>query len=420
MNTDPSSQAFWYGALFFLGAVAAATLHQSFRAAGDAGIARFHEKYPGAQRFAFWTRRWPTLCAALLLLWAGLFVGALTLWLPLTADIPLPYAIARWLGVLSGSLLAVHLIPVAVAESYSDRITHLFLPLVIVATVLLYPLATLTAVAERRLTALLRSLSKDANRPSSEDEIISLMDQAQGDDLEEAEREMIRSVFEFGDTVTREIMKHRVDIVSFDHAATIKECVERSKQSYFSRFPVHANSLDDIRGVVHVKDLLRSLSEGQGDQPVASLCNKVTFVPESMPIDELFRLLRAAHAQLAVVVDEYGGTAGLVAMEDIIEELVGEIHDEYDATENAIQTLSDGSYLVDAREPVYEINQALGIEIPEHDDYDSVGGFVFHELGQIPGPGEVIRRDRFELRIQTAMPNRIVNVRIIKLPAASD
>lgn len=412
----PDAYPLIIGLLLLLASSAVVTLHLSFRLAGDAGVTRFIEKYPSANRYAFWTKRWPNLCASLLFLWGGLFIAALTLLIPYLSPASTAHVILRWAGLVVIGLLVLHVIPVALAESYADRITALFLPFAVVCTALLYPVTAAIAALEHSLTRLLLAQSDDDHRPSSEDEIISVVDHIDADDLEETEREMIRSVLEFGETVTREIMTHRVDIIAFDHQQTVAECVERSKQASFSRFPVYAISLDDVRGVVHVKDLLRALSENKGDTPVERLGHKVTFVPESMPIDDLFRILRTARAQLALVVDEYGGTAGLVSMEDIIEELVGEIHDEYDAMETAVQALPDGSWLVDAREPVDEINEKLGVTIPESDDYDSVGGYIFHKLGHIPHPGERIEHDTFEIRIQTAVPNRIVNVRITKTP----
>lgn len=403
-----------YGALALLASSFLSALHLSFRFAGDAGVARFTEKYPAATRFAAWTKHWPRICAALLILWIALLILALAAWLPALPHASRLVYLLRAVVLILAVVFCVRVLPGALAESYADRIAITFLPFAVILTIALYPLAALVSGLQRLLVQALLAQSPDSNRPSSEDEIISVVNHADADDLEETEREMIRSVFEFGETVTREIMTHRVDIIAFGHSDSVAECVAKAQESTFSRFPVYAGSLDDVRGLVHVKDLLRYLSEDKGDQPIANLCNRVTFVPETMPIDDLFRLLRTARAQLALVVDEYGGTAGLVSMEDIIEELVGEIHDEYDLADARIQELSDGSYLVDAREPVSAVNEALDIHIPEDDEYDSVGGYVFHELGQIPGPGEHIARPDFDIRIQTSAPNRIINVRITK------
>ncbi len=408
-----------YSVLCLVGATGAATLHRAYTETGDAGLKRFIEKYPRAKRFSKWTGRWPQCRAALLLCWAGLLLGAVYFALgPLSMAPPL----IRWGWALTGLALVtlhLHIIPAAAAESYSDRLTLATLPWVIAWTTLWYPLAIVVATLEKVITRSLRTQSTEDHRPSSEDEIISLVDDTDSADLEDAEREMIRSVLEFGDTVTREIMTHRVEVVAFAHDSTIAQCVERSKESRYSRFPVFAGNLDDVRGIVHVKDLLRSLSEGNGDQTIATLCNTALFVPESMPVDDLFRQLRAVRAQLAMVVDEYGGTAGIVSMEDIIEEIVGEIHDEYDAAEIKIQSLPDASYLINAREPVYEINEALAIHIPESDEYDSLGGFIFQRLGQIPTAGERIELDDVTLTVQTAEPNRVVNVRLTKKDPAT-
>lgn len=408
-----------YSVVCVLGATGVATLHRAYTDTGDAGLKRFIEKYPRAARFSNWTRRWPQLRAALLIGWAGLLLATVFF-----ALVPFTQATIgiRWVWGLSGLvaiMLHLHIIPMAAAESYSDRLTLATLPWVIAWATLVYPVALVIAALETALTRGLRTQSTDDHRPTSEDEIISLVDDVDAADLEDAEREMIRSVLEFGDTVTREIMTHRVEVVAFPHDDTITQCVERSKKSHFSRFPVYAGNLDDVRGIVHVKDLLRSLSEGQGDQPIMTLCHTVLFVPESMPIDDLFRQLRSVRAQLAMVVDEYGGTAGVVSMEDIIEELVGEIHDEYDSAEIKIQSLPDGSHLINAREPVYEINEALNVAIPESDEYDSLGGFIFQRLGQIPSAGEVIELEDVTLTVQTAEPNRIVNVRLTKTETAS-
>ncbi len=280
--------------------------------------------------------------------------------------------------------------------------------------------AAIVALTEASLTRLCLSRSDDSNRPSSEAEIISLVEHIDSDDLEESEREMIRSVLEFGDTCAREIMTHRVGMVAFEQGETISECVRRSQGSSYSRFLVYANHLDDVRGMVHVKDLLRGLSNGQGDQPVATLSNTVSFVPETMPIDDLFHLLRSSRAQLAVVVDEYGGTAGLISMEDIIEELVGEIHDEYDIADSPLQRMGDGSFMVDARMSVHDINEELNIQLPVNDEYDSIGGLIFHLLGRIPAVGELIPTDGADLRVHSASPNRIHTVHLVPQPAQEE
>lgn len=402
-----------YSVTFLLLSGLFAVLHAAFRLSGEAGVPRFLEKYPSARRYAFWTERWPLLNASLLIAWWAMAVLAVEFMTPFGKQLPRGMDVLQFAGIVFLLILVLRLIPVAWAESYADRVTSATLPAVIALSLPLFPFATLVAMLEHWMNRVFLNHSDEGNRPSSEDEIISVVNHADADDLEETEREMIRSVLEFGETVTREIMTHRVNICAFDMTETVADCVLISQKEPYSRFPVYANSLDDVRGIVHVKDLLRGINDGKGQQPISSLCNNVTFVPETMPIDDLFHLLRSNREQLALVVDEYGGTAGLVSMEDIIEELVGEIHDEYDTADNKVQPMPDGSFLVDARMAVHEVNDTLKVNLPESEEYDSVGGLVFHLLGRIPGPGDLVHSEGAEIRIHTAVPNRIHTVRVI-------
>ena len=209
-------------------------------------------------------------------------------------------------------------------------------------------------------------------------------------------------------------MTPRIDVESLEDTETIASAAARVHDSAHSRFPIYHDSIDEIHGVVHVKDLLRSLSEGKNDSPVSVAAKEIPFVPESMPINDLLNLLRASKTQNAIVVDEYGGTAGLVTMEDVIEELVGEILDEYDADEHGVHRLSDGSAILNARMPVDEVNELLDIHIPESEDYDSAGGYIFHKLGRIPRPGERVEGPDFEVTVQTGNARQLHSLRIAK------
>lgn len=385
---------------------------------GEAGADRLPGKFPGARRFNRWYERWNLLVATLLILWILVATICLVMMAgPVTALVSQLTGVGRMVLILAAVSLAIlffRIVPVAVAESYSDRIAVTSLPYVVGLSYLLYPIARPVSLLEGRMRRWFRAGSDEQDHPSSEDEIMSVVDDLAATDLEEDEREIIRSVLEFGDTMTREIMTHRVDIVGLEHMTPIRACIEQVHNGRFSRFPVFAGTLDDVRGVVHVKDLLRFALEGREDRPIVSLCSKITFVPETMPINDLFKLLRKEQAHLAVVVDEYGGTAGLVSMEDIIEELVGEIHDEYDTAESHIRRLSDHSYLLDARTPVHEVNEQLDLKLPEGEEYDSIGGYVFHLLGHIPRPGEHIDGTGVELIVHTAGANRIHTLRLVK------
>ncbi|HKL20282.1 MAG TPA: hemolysin family protein, partial [Tichowtungia sp.] len=238
-------------------------------------------------------------------------------------------------------------------------------------------------------------------------EIMTLVDESHEDELEAGERDIIRSVFEFGETVVREIMTPRVDIEGLRSDATVDECIDKVKNSRHSRFPVYNETIDNISGVIHVKDLLRLVAHDQKDRSVADIIKKMNIVPETMPINDLLKQMQVQSLQMAVVVDEYGGTAGIVCMEDIIEELVGEIRDEYDLAEKDIQKRPDGSVLVKAGLAVDDLNEELKLNIPESEEYNSLGGFVLSELGTIPRAGQKLTVGKLEIIVQHASPRRI-------------
>ena len=246
------------------------------------------------------------------------------------------------------------------------------------------------------------------------------MEQAGLEDLKEEEREMIRSVFELGDTVAREIMTPRVDVEGIKDDLIVSDCLSVIRESRHTRFPVYHEKLDDIRGIIHVKDLLRCIAENKGDQPILPLLKKINFVPETMPISDLLKQMQHKHAQMVLVVDEYGGTSGIVCMEDIIEELVGEIEDEYDLADTDFQKRPDGSYVIDAKMPVADLNEELELHLPESDEYDSLGGYMLMTLGHIPAPKESIETDEIHLSVLAANQRQIKSIRLeLKNPAAT-
>jgi putative hemolysin len=247
----------------------------------------------------------------------------------------------------------------------------------------------------------------------SEEELIALADQAVEDEVIEAEeRRLIESLLDFGDTIVREVMVPRPDMVTVQADFRISDVVEVAILNGFSRLPVTSSSIDDVTGVAYVKDLVRFERDGHGDDPVSTIARSARFVPETKRVAELLREMRAERVHLAVVVDEHGGTAGLVTLEDLIEELVGEITDEYDVVEPELCWATDGTALVPGGTPVDEVNERLGIAVPEDEDYDSIGGFVLHELGHVPVAGEGVDVDGHRLVVDRMDGNRIERVKI--------
>src|SRR3954462_11546372 len=228
---------------------------------------------------------------------------------------------------------------------------------------------------------------------SSEVELRELVDMAEERGVVEAgERNMIHGVFELGDTIAREVMVPRPDVVWIERGKTLRQALALCLRSGFSRLPVIGDNVDDIIGIVFMKDLVRrsqgSSVPGNGGPKVEELLRPATFVPESKPVDELLREMQASRTHMAVVVDEYGGFAGLVTIEDILEEIVGEISDEHDTVQRPpVEELADGSMRVTARLPVEDLAELFHVELPEDDDVETVGGLLARALGRVPIEG---------------------------------
>lgn len=209
---------------------------------------------------------------------------------------------------------------------------------------------------------------------------------------EEFEQELIDSVEEFGETIIREIMVPRVDMATIRDDSTLSMAMEFFLKSGFSRLPVVGKSVDEVTGILYLKDLTKVLHEGDkktAKRVVSEICRKVVFMPESLAVDDLLQAMQNNATHIAIVIDEYGGVAGLVTMEDVIEELVGEIADEYDDDENEVAALDDGSFRVAARYSLVELGELFEIEL-EDEDVDSVGGLLAKELGRLPLRGDEI------------------------------
>lgn len=250
----------------------------------------------------------------------------------------------------------------------------------------------------------------------SEQEFLGIVEAAAQDEvIEHEERELIESIIEFGDTVAREVMVPRPDMVMVANTATITDALNLGIAHGFSRLPVSGSDEDDIVGLAFTKDLMRAEREGRGDLPVLDLARDVTFIPENKPVARLMREMQDSKFHIAIVADEYGDIAGLVTLEDCLEELVGEIVDEYDAEEHDIERFDDGTLLVDGGLNIGDVADELGIDIP-NEDFDSVGGFVFSALERVPEPGDAIDFDGFAFVVESVEGRRVRRVRITPAP----
>jgi CBS domain containing-hemolysin-like protein len=249
----------------------------------------------------------------------------------------------------------------------------------------------------------------------SEGEILALADVALEEDVIEGdERRLIHSILDFGDTVAREVMKPRTDMVAVEARARVADVLEVAFAAGYSRIPVYENGVDDIVGIVYTKDLMKAEREGHAQDEVRELVRPAYFVPETKRVAPLMREMQKTHNHMAIVVDEYGGTAGLVTLEDLLEELVGEIVDEYDVEEPRVEELGEGLLRVNASLPIDEVSELLGVELPEG-DWDTLGGFFYSLLGHLPTEGESVRYDGHLLTAEKVEGRRISRVRIEKL-----
>lgn len=252
----------------------------------------------------------------------------------------------------------------------------------------------------------------------TEEEILALAEEAMEHSvIEESERDLIESIIDFGDTVAREIMVPRTDMVTIGAGATIAEVVDMSIEKGLSRIPVYGENADDIEGIVYVKDAMRTEREGGGGRAVAELSHPALFVPETKRVAELLAEMQAQRTHMAIVVDEYGGTAGLVTLEDLLEELVGEIRDEFDVELPAVETLPNGDVLVNASLNVDDVNGELDLELPEG-NYDSLGGLVFELLGRVPVAGDSVECEGVRLIVERVDGRRVVRVRLVRMEPA--
>jgi putative hemolysin len=259
-------------------------------------------------------------------------------------------------------------------------------------------------------------------------ELIDMIEESDFDShLDPHDKKLIESVMGFSDRIVREVMVPRVDIFSLSHDTTIEKAAQLLYSEGYSRIPIYKTTLDNIIGVLMYKDVLAKFMESVNKNqknilqaPIASLVKSVIYTPETKKISHLLQEFRKKQVHLAIIVDEYGGTEGIVTIEDILEEIVGDISDEYDEEEALFVALPEGGWLIDARMSITDIEEQLGIEIAQEGDYDTIGGYVFHETGTIPDKGYVISKPHFELEVIRSNNRHVEKLKIKSLFASDE
>jgi CBS domain containing-hemolysin-like protein len=358
------------------------------------------------------------LAASNLLLLLTRFLGAsLLLALFFPKDLTFPSTLMM-LGILLLAAVVVFWLEWAVEagitrhpETWAMRLA----PSVRMTTVVLSPLLLLPLALSRK-----RGEAQEPVATVTEEELKSMVDAGhEGGVLEGDERQMIYSIFELGDTLVREIMLPRIYINALDVSTPLQDAVDELIKSGHSRLPVFEESVDNVLGLLYAKDLLKIWRKGDKIESLRSLLRPATFVPEAKKVDELLEEMQSGHVHMAMVVDEYGGIAGLVTLEDIFEEIVGEIQDEYDQSEEAPYVQAgDGEYVFQGRVDLRDFNEVMGSQLPT-EETETLGGFIYEQVGRVPTSGESLQVGDIHLTIEQVIGRRIRKVRAKKEPAAN-
>ena len=256
---------------------------------------------------------------------------------------------------------------------------------------------------------------KDEKIFDSEEElkILTELGEEQGT-LEEEESEMIQSIIDFNDKVAGEILIPRVDIIGIESSSNLDQAMDLISKEQFSKIPIYKNNMDNIIGILHAKDLVPYLTGSRPNINLLSIARPPFFVPENKPIDELLNDFKNKKTSIAIVVDEWGGTEGLITLEDIVEEVLGEIRDPYDNEKNLINKISDGTYMVDAKISIYDLQEAIDILFPDDRDYDTLGGFILNQLQDIPKTNDEVKFNSNIFTVMSINKNRIGQIKVIR------
>lgn len=316
-------------------------------------------------------------------------------------------------------LVCEHLIPLLIVRRNPEGVFTALLPLFDIAARFLHPLTgglvRIITADGRRDRAEANGGAGQANEASRE--IAHEAEQAQGL-IERDERRLLQSIVDFRDTLVREVMTPRPDMVAIQAEATLDRLRAFFREQEYSRIPVYSGNLDNIIGIVFVKDLIQLIDPALGSarlQPdLAHLVRPATFVPETKRVPEMLKEFQRKQVQIAIVVDEYGGTAGLVTIEDLLEEIVGEIRDEYDVETEPVVDEGDGSFVFSAKVNIDEVRERLGVDI-EPEGFETVGGYVLTRVGRVPAVGETFEVDGLRIEVLDAERRRIHQVRLTRM-----
>ena len=308
------------------------------------------------------------------------------------------------------SIVIGELVPKRIALANADGVAKDISPFIKKFATALKPLIWLTATSADGISHLLGIASADDRQIATEEEIKYMVTDAS--ELSDEEKSMIHEIFDLGDAIARQVMVPRVDMTAIEDTATCREALDIMRKTGYSRLPVYHDDVDRIQGIAHIKDLiLPIIDDGAADRPVSQFMRPADYVPDTKDIIPLLSEMQSSHDQMVIVVDEYGGTAGIITIEDIVEEIVGEIEDEFDPDNKYLTQLSSHEWLVDGR---FSIDDAieLGWPIEDSEEFETIAGFVLDLADKVPAPGDVFTIDGYTFRVQNVRGRRIALLRV--------
>jgi len=376
----------------------------------------------GAELLYSLTQR-PTIALSTILVGITSCVYVIEALATVAAEQALPPEIAHWVALLGTAVLVLilaEMTPIIFAIQNPEKVALRVAPVLWVLTRVLWILVHVLTFIANGVSWLMGGWRHEPDPAMTEADIREMVDmgEEQGT-LEVEEGRMLHGVFRFADAVVSQVMVPRTDMVCVEASQTVGEALRMIVAEGHSRLPVYEDDIDNVIGLLYAKDLLPHVRQGNMDTPARHVVREAPRIPESSRVEDLLRQLQRQRRVMAIVVDEYGGVAGLVTLEDLLEELVGEIEDEFDFEEAVVREVSPGEYLCDARATIPELNEALDVTVDDT-GYDTVGGLVYELLGHIPEPGETCRHNGLELTVEQVENRRISKVRIVRLPDASD
>lgn len=328
------------------------------------------------------------------------------------ADLALPLAVVAITLIVSFfSVVIGELVPKSIGLANAEAVAKAVVGPMKAFMKIARPLVFITSASADAVTTLMGVDTTNDHQEVTEEELRYIVKDSE--DLSEEEKSMIHEVIEMGDTVVREVMVPRVDMTAMEDTATISEVLRVMRQTGFSRIPIYHENIDRIVGIAHIKDLLETvLDQHASDEKIARFVRSADYVPDTKDIIPLLTEMQTSRDQMVIAVDEYGGTAGVITIEDIVEEIVGEIEDEFDPDNKYLTQLSEREWLVDGR---FSLNDAdeLGWPVGESEEYETIAGFVLDLAGHLPRPGEVFEKDGYVFRVQSMRRRRLSLLRVI-------